>query len=139
MRSHNEIATYREGESRERGEVTLDEGAAALAVSPSTVLRIIKDGDLTATQLCKGAPWVIPVADLELGVVRQAADARRLRRPTSDVRESTAKRAGSSIRWKGEHHAAGSLAPVMSKLRRSASQSQAASLRNSARSSPRGL
>jgi DNA invertase Pin-like site-specific DNA recombinase len=83
LRSHNEIATYREGERRERGEVTLDEAAAALAVSPSTVLRIIKDGDLTATQLCKGAPWVIRVADLELGVVRQAADARRLRRPTS--------------------------------------------------------
>ena len=83
LRSHNEIATYREGERRERGEVTLDEAAAALAVSPSTVLRIIKDGDLTATQLCKGAPWVIRAADLELGVVRHAADARRLRRPPS--------------------------------------------------------
>jgi len=83
LRSHNEIATYREGERRERGEITLDEAAAALAVSPSTVLRIIKDGDLTATQLCKGAPWVIRAADLELGVVRQAADARRLRRPPS--------------------------------------------------------
>ena len=83
LRSHNEIATYREGERRERGEVTLDETAAALAVSPSTVLRIIKDGDLTATQLCKGAPWVIRAADLELSVVRYAEDARRLRRPPS--------------------------------------------------------
>jgi excisionase family DNA binding protein len=83
LRSHNEIATYREGERRERGEVTLDEAAAALTVSPSTVRRIIKDGDLTATQLCKGAPWVIRAADLELGMVRKAADTRRLRRPPS--------------------------------------------------------
>ena len=29
LRSHNAIATYREGERRERGEVTLDEAAAA--------------------------------------------------------------------------------------------------------------
>lgn len=83
LRNHNEIAAHRDGERRERGEVTLDEAATALAVSPSTVLRLIKDGNLTATQLCKGAPWVIRAADLECGEVRQAADARRLRRPQS--------------------------------------------------------
>ena len=82
LRSHNAIATYREGERRERGEVTLDEAAAALSVSPSTVRRLIKDGDLTATQLCKGAPWIIQVADLELGEVGQRRDTRRV----SDVR-----------------------------------------------------
>jgi hypothetical protein len=36
LRSHNVIAAYCEGERRERGEVTLDEAAAALSVSPST-------------------------------------------------------------------------------------------------------
>jgi len=56
LRSHNAIPTYREGERRERGEVTLDEAAAALSVSPSTVRRLIKDGQLSANQLCKGAP-----------------------------------------------------------------------------------
>lgn len=83
LRSHNEIATYREGERRERGEVTLDEAANALAVSPSTIRRLIKDGDLAANQLCKGAPWVIQAKDLERRDVRLAADTRRLRRPPS--------------------------------------------------------
>jgi excisionase family DNA binding protein len=83
LRSHNVIATYREGERRERGEVTLDEVAAALCVSPSTVRRLIADGHLSANQLCKGAPWIIKAADLERADVKNAAAARRLRRPSS--------------------------------------------------------
>ena len=83
LRSHNAIATYREGERRERGEVTLDEAAAALSVSPSTVRRLIKDGQLSANQLCKGAPWIIRAADLDRSDVKGAATARRLRRPPS--------------------------------------------------------
>ena len=83
LRSNNDIAAYREGERRERGEVTLDEAAAALAVSPSTVRRLIKDGQLAASQLCKGAPWIIKAADLERPDVKGAATARRLRRPLS--------------------------------------------------------
>ena len=65
LRSHNAHSAYREGERRERGEVTLDEAAAALSVSSSTVRRLINDGQLSANQLCKGAPWIIRVADLE--------------------------------------------------------------------------
>ncbi len=83
LRSHNAIATYREGERRARGEVTLDEAAAALSVSPSTVRRLIKDGQFAASQLCKGAPWIIKAADLERADVQSAATARRLRRPPS--------------------------------------------------------
>ena len=83
LRSHNAIATYCEGERRERGEVTLDEAAAALSVSPSTVRRLIKDGQLAASQLCKGAPWIIRAADLVRADVKRAATARRLRRPPS--------------------------------------------------------
>lgn len=81
LRSHNAILTYREGERQERGEVTLDE--AALSVSPSTVRRLIKDGQLAANQLCKGAPWIIKAADLDRSDVKGAATARRLRRPPS--------------------------------------------------------
>jgi excisionase family DNA binding protein len=83
LRSHNAIPTYRQGERRERGEVTLDEAAAALSVSPSTVRRLIKDGQLSANQLCKGAPWIIRAADLDRSDVKGAATARRLRRPPS--------------------------------------------------------
>ena len=83
LRNHNAIPAYREGERRERGEVTLDEAAAALSVSPSTVRRLIKDGQLLANQLCKGAPWIIRGADLDRSDVKGAATARRLRRPPS--------------------------------------------------------
>lgn len=75
LRSHNAIATSPEGERRERGEVTLDEAAAALPVSPSTVRRLIKDGQLAASQLCQGAPSIIKAADLKRADVKSAATA----------------------------------------------------------------
>jgi len=83
LRNHHRIEHYREGERAERGEATLNDAAEAVNVSQSTVRRLIKEGVLPARQLCKGAPWVILVSDLESDDVRRAADARRLRRPTS--------------------------------------------------------
>jgi DNA invertase Pin-like site-specific DNA recombinase len=83
LRNHNEIATYRVGERQERGEVTLDEAAAALSISPSSVRRLIQDGQLAANQLCKGAPWIIYASDLQRGDVKLAANTRRLRQPPS--------------------------------------------------------
>jgi hypothetical protein len=55
LRKDHNIAVYREGERAERGEVTLDEAAEALAVSPATVRRLIVEGALPANQSCKGA------------------------------------------------------------------------------------
>jgi DNA invertase Pin-like site-specific DNA recombinase len=81
LRNHHGIAVYRDGERAERGEVTLDEAAAALNVSQMTVLRMIRRGILNARQLCKGAPWVIQAADLTNDVVRAEADGRRRRPP----------------------------------------------------------
>jgi hypothetical protein len=83
LRSNHGAATYRDGERRERGEVTLEEAAAASSVSPSSVRRLIQDGQLVANQLCKGSPWVIKASDLERDDVKRAASARRLRRPRS--------------------------------------------------------
>jgi excisionase family DNA binding protein len=83
LRNQQTIEPYREGERAERGEVTLDEAAMVLNVSASTVRRLIEDGTLPAQQLCKGAPWVIRSSDLERTEVSQAAQARRLRRPSS--------------------------------------------------------
>jgi hypothetical protein len=54
-----------------------------LAVSPSTVLRMINDGILPATQLCKTAPWVLHIADLEREDIKREAGRRRSRRPAS--------------------------------------------------------
>ena len=82
LRSNHGIATYREGERRERGEVTLDEAAAALSVSASTRAAAHPGWSRSRReQLCKGAPWVIKASDLERDEVKRAADARRLRCP----------------------------------------------------------
>jgi excisionase family DNA binding protein len=63
-RAHG-IAVYRPGEMAERGELTLEEAAERLSVSKMTVLRLIGSGAITARQVCKGAPWAIPAAQLE--------------------------------------------------------------------------
>jgi DNA invertase Pin-like site-specific DNA recombinase len=86
LRSHHEIAVYREGERAERGEVTLAEAAAQLRVSEATVRRLINDNILPAHQHCKGAPWVIQSADIRTETVARAADARRQRHPPSEDR-----------------------------------------------------
>ncbi len=87
LRHQYDIAIYRVGERAERGEATLDEAAAALAISKSTVRRLITSGALPARQLCKGAPWIIQQTDLERDEVRHQADARRSRRPPPDERQ----------------------------------------------------
>lgn len=84
LRNHHGIEVYRDGERRKRGERTLDEAAAALSLSPSSVRRLIAQGQLPADQFCKGAPWIIRTADLEREDVIEAANARRLRSPPSE-------------------------------------------------------
>ena len=83
LRQHQKIAAYRQGERAERGEVTLNEAAEALSVSPSTILRMLRDGTLVGRQLCKGAPWIIHSQDIVREDVHREADARRSRRPSS--------------------------------------------------------
>lgn len=87
LRNRNKIAIYRDGERIERGEATLEEAATALAVSPSTIRRLILDGTIPAFQHCPGAPWVIQHADLERSDVRRKATERRARRPAPDERQ----------------------------------------------------
>jgi len=90
LRSKKGIAPYRDGERCERGEATLLEAAEMLSVSTSTVLRMIRAGTLPANQLCKGAPWIIRLSDLQSDGVRREAMARRARSPVScDPRQQT--------------------------------------------------
>jgi excisionase family DNA binding protein len=87
LRSDHNITVYREDERAERGEVTLDEAAEALAVSPATVRRLIVEGVLPANQSCKGAPWTVRVSDLQRAEVAETAERRRKRsrkRPPSE-------------------------------------------------------
>ena len=82
LRSNHGVAAHREGERRDRGEVTLDQAAAALSVSRSRrASSRLGIGQLAANQLCKGAPWVIKASEGERDDVKRAASARRHRRP----------------------------------------------------------
>ena len=68
VRSHRNshgVAVHRPGEMAERGELTLTEAAERLDASTMTVLRLIADGTIDAAQVCKGAPWAIPEAQLD--------------------------------------------------------------------------
>ena len=65
FRNSHSIAVHRPGEMAERGELTLTDAAARLGVSTMTVLRLIGDGAIDASQVCKGAPWAIPEAQLD--------------------------------------------------------------------------
>jgi DNA invertase Pin-like site-specific DNA recombinase len=65
LRNNHAIPVYREGERQARGEVSVSEGAAALGVTPTTVLRLIRLKQLPATQACVGAPWILRSADVE--------------------------------------------------------------------------
>jgi DNA invertase Pin-like site-specific DNA recombinase len=81
LRHQHGIATYRDGERVERGEVTLNEAAEALDISLTTIRHLIEEGLLPAKHLCKNAPWIVRRADLEMPDVRREADRRRSKRP----------------------------------------------------------
>jgi DNA invertase Pin-like site-specific DNA recombinase len=65
IRSGHDIAVYSEGERQARGDLNVDEVAAALKVTPTTVLRLIRQRALIAKQACRNAPWVIRKTDLD--------------------------------------------------------------------------
>ena len=65
FRNGHDVAVFRSGEMAERGELTLTEAAERLGISKMTVLRLISDGTIQATQVCKGAPWAIPEAQVD--------------------------------------------------------------------------
>jgi hypothetical protein len=65
IRNRHGIAPYREGERQERGELTVNEVAAALQLTHTSVLRLIRQKDLVAKQACRNAPWTIRRDDLD--------------------------------------------------------------------------
>ena len=79
FRSTHGIPAHRDGEMRDRNEVTLKEAAERLSVHESTVRRLIDSGAIPARQACKGAPWVIDATALPERVqdIPPAPDARQ--------------------------------------------------------------
>lgn len=65
LRNNHAISVYREGERQGRDEMSVSEVAVVLGVTPTTVLRLIQQRQLPATQPCVGAPWILRRADVE--------------------------------------------------------------------------
>lgn len=65
FRKDNAIANYTPGERQARGELTIEAVAERLAVSYSTVQRMIRRKQLPARQVCPGAPWIIEARDVD--------------------------------------------------------------------------
>ena len=86
FRNGHGVAVHRSGEMAERGELTLTDAAARLGISRMTVLRMIADSTIDATQVCKGAPWAIPEA--QIGAL-YGTDPRQGRPRTADPRQET--------------------------------------------------
>jgi hypothetical protein len=84
LRYNHAIPVYREGERQARGEMSVSEVAIALAVTPTTVLRLIRLKQLPAAQACVGAPWVLCRADVERCVAERSHPATP---PTVDSRQ----------------------------------------------------
>lgn len=59
FRNVHDILNYQPGERQARGELGIEDAAARLGVSYTTVLRMIQRQELLATQVCPGAPWII--------------------------------------------------------------------------------
>jgi hypothetical protein len=78
FRKHHDIATYRDGEWAERGEITLDAAAEIIGVCEMTALRMLRRGDVKGRQVCAGSPWVIKMEDVAAFAARK-----RLPRPVT--------------------------------------------------------
>ena len=81
IRHGHGIAAYREGERQARGELTVDEAATAMKVTPTTVLRLIRQNYLLAAQACRNAPWTIRQIDLDEYLAARAAQSPSTRVP----------------------------------------------------------
>ncbi len=86
FRSKHEVPVHRPAEMAERGGLTLEEASKRLGVGKMTVLRLISAGTITASQVCKGAPWAIPEA--QLSAIR-TAELQSGRPRTSDLNPKT--------------------------------------------------
>jgi excisionase family DNA binding protein len=65
LRNNHAIPVYHEGERQARDEMSVSEVAVVLGVTPTTVLRLIRQRQLPATQPCVGAPWILRRVDVE--------------------------------------------------------------------------
>ena len=98
LRNNHAIPVYCEGERQARGEMSVSESAAALGITPTSILRLIRVKQLPATQACASAPWILRKADVE----RCVAERNNPAPPTNGRFGATDP--SNSIASKGVHH-----------------------------------
>jgi excisionase family DNA binding protein len=86
LRNNHAIPVYQEGERQARDEMSVGEVAVVLAVTPTTVLRLIQQKQLPAIQPCVGAPWILRRAAVEQCLAERN---RPMIPPTDDSRQLT--------------------------------------------------
>jgi DNA invertase Pin-like site-specific DNA recombinase len=72
-RRANKIPAFSKTQYDERGLINLSQAVEILAISPNSVMQLIKCGLIKATQVIKHAPWEIPRTELDKLAVRRAA------------------------------------------------------------------
>ncbi|MGH9445432.1 MAG: recombinase family protein [Terriglobia bacterium] len=87
LRHHHRLPGF--DPNHPQSEVTLDEAAERLQVSPGSVRRMVSEKILPARQVVPYAPWEIPVAALDSDTVRQAVTRikNRIRIPQTQIAE----------------------------------------------------
>jgi excisionase family DNA binding protein len=88
FRSTHEIPAYKKNEHHQRGELLTMEVCEKLKLPSHTVIRLIKRNLLPATQVCKGAPWVIKEELLEK-LIKQHGSVEKIRPLTESSRQKT--------------------------------------------------
>ncbi len=87
FRKDYQIPVYKDGERKERGEMTVDELSVELDVSVSKVRKLIKQGIIPAEQVCFGAPWIIKRGVLQSELVKNAVLSSVFRPLTPDSKQ----------------------------------------------------
>ena len=88
FRSTHHIQAYEKNEHHQRGELLIAEVCEKLKLPSHTVIRLIKRNLLPATQVCKGAPWVIK-EELLQKLIKQYGSIGKIRPLTENLKQKT--------------------------------------------------
>jgi len=80
LRERLKIPAY-DAEKNPRRTISADEAARRLSICTGSVMKLIRDGKLPATQAVAGAPWEIPIETLTAKSVREGVQEVKARRP----------------------------------------------------------
>jgi Helix-turn-helix domain len=65
VRYNHSIPLYSEEDRKARCEIFVDEASVMLGLTPSVLMRLIRQKKIPATQVCRNAPWILRKVDVE--------------------------------------------------------------------------